>query len=287
MIGARGHWRRIEQALAGELPAAARRRLWVELRGDPVARGRYDAAVLALRLLEGDAPIAQAELDLVERWVVEDLPTAAVPARARSGWGTLTVAFALAAATILALVLRPKPPAEGDEAWVVRGLGRESALAIEAVCGDATAPASALTPRTCAADDVLGFAYRVEPGARGRYLTLFGVDADGDAMFYAPTPAEQPAVDVTVGGWQAVNTGVRLDVNHAPGPLDVYGVLAPMPASTEQIRDWVQRLRATEAGPSPIPWPRRIGLPTLDGLCNTPDACDVAQLRVTVGNASP
>jgi hypothetical protein len=277
-------WRRIERALAGELSPSARASLWVQLRGDPQARARYDAAVLALRLLEGDVPIAAAELELVEDWVIADQPADA-PA-STGAWGRLSLLFALAAAIVLAFVLRPRPVPE-DDGMAVKGMDARGRLAIEALCG--AARGDAVRPLQCAPDDVLGFAYRIDPQARGRYLTLFGIDADGDAMFYAPTPADDAAIAVVAGRWQAVDLGVKLSVNHAEGPLWVYALLADRPATVEEVRGWVERL---SLAPTPAmgdrrPWPRRIGAADLHGLCRSADACDVAQLRLTIGSASP
>lgn len=287
MSSARGQWRKIEQLLFEEPAPGVRADTWVQLRGDAAARGRYDQAIAALRLLENDAPIASIEIDMVQDWVLADVAAAetaaaedAVPA---SWWRRLPLLFAVAAAVLLAVVLRPPPgPVGRDDAFAVRGADDRGRLAITALCGPADPQQGPLARQPCDEDDVLGFAYRVDPRAQGRVLVLFGVDADGDPMFYAPTPADEAPITVVAGDLQAVDTGVALAVNHAVGPLDVYAVLLPSAATVAQVRSWAARLAAADAGPSDVPWPQRIGDPELGGLCPTEDACDVAQLRLRV-----
>ena len=251
MSSARGQWRKIEQLLFEDPAPGVREQTWVQLRGDPDARQRYDTAIAALRLLENDAAIASVELGMVEDWVMADVAAAeaeSVRAQGLSGthwWHRLSLMFAVAAAIVLVVVLRPPPgPVAQDDAFGVRGSGEAGALAIMALCGPADPQAGPLARQPCDEDDILGFAYRVDPRAQGRALTLFGVDADGDPMFYAPTPVDEAAVVAVAGDWQAIDTGVALSVNHAVGPLDVYAVLAPSGASVAQVRSWAARLAA-------------------------------------------
>ena len=286
MSSARGQWRKIEQLLFEEPAAAVRADTWVQLRGDAEARGRYDAAIAALRLLENDAPIASTEIDMVQDWVLADVAaadTAAAKEAAPAWWRRLPLLFAVAAAILLAVILRPpaQPPVH-DDSFGMKGGREPGRLAITALCGPADPRQGPLARQICDEDDILGFAYRVDPRARGRVLVLFGVDADGDSMFYAPTPADEAPITAVAGDLQAVDTGVALEVNHAVGPLDVYALLAPRTATVAQIRSWAARLADADAGPSDVAWPLRIGDPSLGGLCPSEDACEVAQLRLTI-----
>lgn len=285
--GTRRQWRRIERALMGELPAAERRQLFVELRGDPALRGRWDAAISALRLLEGDRDVSEVELSLVEGWVLDDLPAEVVTApKPWSRW-SLALAFAVAALVLFVVMPRPSPAPEGR--WDARGVSAPGRLTLQALCGPAQSDALAggAEPR-CAPDDVLGFAYFVRPDARGARLTLFGIDADGDPMYYAPTPADVEAIDVERGRWAAMDGGVNLEVNHATGPLRVFGLLAPRAASIVEIDGWVRDLRDLEAArPGDRAWPQRLGSPTLQGLCPTAGDCDAVELRLWIGARTP
>jgi hypothetical protein len=289
MTGAtRQQWKTIERALAGELDPTDRRALQVRLRGDAALRRAWDTAFEGLRALENDADVSEAELAVVEAWVLDDVPSAvSVPAR---GWPRLSVLFALAAAALALLWVVPRPSDPGDASWQARGVSAPGRLTLQVLCGPAQAPAEALAggaePR-CAADDVLGFAYWVRPDAPGRRLTLFGVDADGDAMYYAPTPSDAEAIDVQLGRWTAVDAGVKLSVNHAEGPLRVFGLLAPRAMAVQDVQRLAEDLsRLAPAQPGDPPWPQRLQRPTLDGLCARAGDCDAVELRLWIGERS-
>lgn len=278
----------IERALLGELDADARRALQVRLRGDIGLRRAWDTAIEAMRVLENDAAVSEAELALVEGWVLDDVPGQA-PASAR-GWPRISVLFALAAALLAIVLVAPRPIATEQAPLRARGMSAPGHLTVQALCGPDDAPAEALAggaePR-CRADDVLGFAYFVQPDAHGRRLTLFGVDADGDPMYYAPTPVDDAAIDVELGRWAAVDAGVKLSVNHAEGPLRIYAVLAPRAATVDEVRALAADLASLPAARvGDPPWPQRLGRPTLDGLCPAAGDCDAVELRLWIGERS-
>jgi hypothetical protein len=284
----RQSWRTLERALFAELDADERRALQVRLRGDASLRHTWDAAWDALRVLE-HAEVSEAELSLVEGWVLDDVPGQA-PSTSRRGWPRLSVIFALAAAALALFFVVPRPAPDTEPSWQARGVSAPGRLTLQALCGPADATAEALAggaePR-CREDDVLGFAYWVRPDAAGRRLTLFGIDADGDTMYYAPTPNDADAIDVQLGRWTALDAGVNLHVNHASGPLRVFGLLAPRAATIEDVDRLARELAATPAArPGDLPWPQRIGRPTLDGLCAGAGDCDAVELRLWIGERS-
>lgn len=298
--------RRIERALLGELSAADRTDLFTTLRGDPVARAEYDRAASALRVLEGDAAVAPFEIDLVESWLVADLeqvqatsPTRALE-RLFGGWRTwMSLAFAAAAAILVVLLTRTGPGVlhrDDDGAFTVKGPGRDAVLAIDALCGTDRAVAAAggdalvsASSAGCDRDDTLAFSLRVAPGHPG-VVSLFGVDSDGDRMYYAPTPDDPHAVSVKPGAWRPVGAGVKLSVNHAPGPVRVYAVLAPRAATVQEVDALATALAdaspAVDGSPS---WIDRLLLgasmddrQVLRGLCPSRSACHAAELDFVI-----
>ena len=114
------------------------------------------------------------------------------------------------------------------------------------------------------------------PGVTGQ-LTLFGVDSQGRARYYAPTPVAPSAVRVDEGVWQAAPLSVRLQVNHTPGPLRVFALLSPQAPSVEDVDTWAAALASTPTI-DPTPWHRRVGAaPT------TTDPDQIDRLRVLCG----
>ncbi len=298
MASWRGGWldRSIERELTVGLSPRRRARLHQRLRQDPQARARYDRAVSALRVLEGDGPLAPSELEVVGRWLAADWGApadavdAAAPAGARRWWPGLVAVLVAAAVVLLVSPLGDpgawRPWSRGlDRGWQARGPGSSGALALEALCGpereDGVAPP--LVARDCDARSLLGFGYCVGPVAEGGVLTLFGVDAQGDPMFYAPTPVDEAAVRVVADRWRPLPLAVRLSVNHAPGSLRVYGVVAPTAATPDEIRAWVHALTlqspAREGTP---PWIERVPVSSLRRLCPASTSCHAAELQLTL-----
>lgn len=275
----------IERELTEGLSPRRRARLHQRLRTDPRARARYDRAVCALRVLEGDVPVAAFELDLVGRWLADDAGAVAPSQSTRRAW---PVVLAAVAAALLLLWVSPlrDPGALSlderlDESFMARG-GDRDGLALEVLCGPAETPDPELRIRDCGHRDLMGFAYRVPEATRGT-LTLFGVDADGDPMFYRPTPVDPAGVTVDPGRWQALPLGVRLWVNHAVGPLRVYGLVAPRVATPDQVRAWVQQLAPqSPAAPGGSPWIDRVDPSSLRSVCSDPTDCHAAELDLRV-----
>lgn len=280
--------RLIERELLDGLPRRARARLHDRLRRDARARARYDRAVEALRVLEGDVDVAPFELSLVERWLADD-GDAPEPARARvlGGWPTLAAVL-----TAVLVVLWAGPLGNpgtlrrlaDDDGWQARGGGAAQGLALEALCAPDRADAAAVRVRVrdCRLTELMGLAARVPEGRRGQ-LTLFGVDAQGDPMFYVPTPVAPAGATVTPGRFRALPLAVRLRVNHAPGPLRIYGVLAPRVATVDEVRAFAAALASQPAAaPGDAPWTARVPADAVAPLCPEPSACTAAELALLV-----
>ncbi|MCA9711223.1 MAG: hypothetical protein KDK70_35625 [Myxococcales bacterium] len=266
-----------------------RRRAWLHarLRADPRARARYDRAVTALRVLEGDAAVASVELELVGRWLAGDADPRPEGAARRAFDGRLVpAAVAAVVAALVILWVGPlrelgalRPWTEGHDGWGVRG-GEAGALALEVLCGPDDTPDPELRVRECRPRDLMGFGYRVPQGTHGT-LTLFGIDADGDPMYYLPTPVDPAGVTVEPGHWRALRLAIRLRVNHAPGPLRVYGLVAPRVATTQEVAAWVEQLAPQPAAaPGDRPWTERVDPQRLQRLCATSTDCAAAELAL-------
>lgn len=282
----------IERELLGGLPPRKRARLHEQLRQDPAARARYDRAVCALRVLEGDDELAPTELDVVGRWLADDWGE---PASSEDAAGARRFWPAVVAALAAAMVLLWVGPArqlddrwwEGRaDGWQARGAASTGALAMEALCvadqpdlrGE---PARA---RDCSRRDLMGFAYRAEQGIAGR-ITLFGIDADGDPMYYAPTPVDPEVPAIEAGRWRALPLAVRLAVNHAAGRLRIYALVSPSPARADEVEDWAAQLASQPAaGPGDEPWIERVDPEGLARVCPTLADCQAAELALTIAD---
>ncbi len=280
----------IERELTCGLSPRKRSRLHAQLREDAEARARYDRAVAAVRVFEGDVEFAPSELDLVQRWLVDEWGGAATaePTPARRWWPAVAAALMAAVVLLWAGSLGTSgglaPWTTTDDGWGVRGPGHSDGLALEALCGpdDPDPVGIEVRARECGTHDLLGFAYRTLRTAPGQ-LTLFGIDAQGDPMFYAPTPVDAAAVTVEPGMWRASSLAVRLSVNHAAGPLRIYGVVAPVAATPDEVRGWVEQLSVqAEAAPGDRPWTERVSASSLSRLCAASADCQAAELRLIV-----
>lgn len=284
----------IERELVEGLPPRDRQRLHDRLRRDPVARARYDRAADGLRVLEGEPVLADGELDMVGRWLADTLgaeaseaSTADVPAR--SWWPALA---SLAAVALVLLWARPMMTpgawqvlADRDDGWQARGPGNGGALGLEVLCLAEPSPKDPRPSprrRDCAKRDLMGFAYRTQPGLSGT-LTLFGVDAEGDPMYYLPTPIDPSTATVRSGSWQALPMAVRLSVNHAPGPLRVYGLVSPVAPTAQEVAQWARVLAPLPAATvGDASWSERVPADTLRRVCPSAADCFAAELRLVV-----
>ena len=171
-----------------------------------------------------------------------------------------------------------------DDGWQARGAASTGRLALEALCvaEGVDAPSRRARARECTRRDLMGFAYRVETGIDGQ-LTLFGVDADGDPMFYLPTPVDPSTPAVVAGRWRALKIAVRLSVNHATGPLRVYALVSPTAATADEVRGWAEQLAGQPAaGSGDAPWIERVSTESLARACPTLARCQAAELAFTI-----
>ena len=282
--------RLIERELTEGLSPRKRARLHARLREDESARARYDRAVAALRIFEGDTDFAPTEVDVVGRWLADDWGVApeaeAAPERSRRPWAAMI--GALMAAMVLLWVSPAgdsaslQPWHEGrNDGWQARGSASTGALGIEVLCTlDSESIDAPLRVRECGLADAMGFAYRVESEVSG-HLTLFGVDSEGDPMFYAPTPIDAAAVDIVPGRWHAAPMSVRLAVNHAAGPLRVYALVSPSVPTVDEVRAWTMELMSqSAANPGDLPWVQRVNQSSLARVCPSPSDCHAAELAL-------
>ncbi|MCX4244402.1 hypothetical protein [Paraliomyxa miuraensis] len=290
--------RLIERELCEGLPPRTRARLHERLRRDARARARYDRAVDAVRVFEGDVDVAPTELAVVQRWLDDGWMQGDATAErtlARRAWPALMTALA---AALVVLLVRPLGdsaalrPWTDDDGWQARGPGARRGLALEVLCtaDDAAADAAPVRARACELSDLMGLAYRMPEGMPGE-LSVFGIDAQGDVMFYLPTPVDPSGITVDPGRWRASSVSVRLAVNHAAGPLRIYGVVAPRVATVDEIRAFAAALASrAPAEPGDPSWIDRVssgsgpgsGPEALAGLCPEPSSCHAAELVLTL-----
>ncbi|MCA9695020.1 MAG: hypothetical protein KC636_35905, partial [Myxococcales bacterium] len=198
-----------------------------------------------------------------------------------------------AAVATAALAIWISAPDDEPE-FAARGAGKASGLAIGALCGEQEqtdrlqaiggAPPLAMRPATlepCPLSGVLGFEYRAASREGASVLTLFGVDARGRVMYYAPTPVDPDGVAVSFGRSIAAPVTVRLGVNHEPGELRVYGLLSPMTPTIAQIDAWAAALAEAPSGgrDDAAPWHLRVDPKTM-GVCPDSILCESAEVRV-------
>jgi hypothetical protein len=281
--------RDIERALLGRVGADARRRLHDRLRSDAQAQALYDRGAEALRALEGGREPAEFEVDLVESWLREDGVIADVAEPVRPRWRGLWIALAVVSAAALVVVLRPRAIAPVDDALTAKGPGQGSPLAIDVLCG--AAQGSAMHPATegCAHADTLAFAYRVDDKwSGGDTLVLFGVDANGEARYYVPTP-DTAAPRAAVGQWHALDRTVRLAVNHRPGRLRVFGLLTDAAPDVDAIDEAAALLSALpSASVGDLPWHERLaGTGGIANSCARSQSCASAELELWIHEDRP
>ena len=279
--------RLIDREVLRGLPREGRERLHDHLRGCASCRAHHDRLHDGFRVLEGEPLVSQTELAQLERWVVEALPASA-PRRFRLfSW----LAPALLAALVAVVLLRPVSLPAHVLALTAKGGAGPAVLAVEVLCGPRPEALHPAVPEGCRLDETLAFAYRARPDRetpQGR-LTLFGIDAQRRARYYAPTPVDAGAVDVAQGPWRAAPISVRLTVNHAAGRLQVFALLSPQAPSVADIDAFAAAL-ADRPPDADAPWHRSLGspgAPSLHTLCGPMlDACHSARLDLTLSEPS-
>lgn len=280
-------WRGIEAATTDRLSSKGREALWSRLREDEDARAQYDRTFDVLRALEGE-DVLDAELSVVEDWLFDDLEAQAASQTRPAWWRLPWLGIAAAMASALVLAVGPLRPQPDDDGFGARGAIDDRGLAIEALCPSWSGLQGATTglvpaaEHGCALADTLSFAYRLDPRSPLTMgtLTLFGLDAQGDPLYYTPTPIDADAPSIDVGSWRPLSMVVELPVNHEPGAVVLYGLISERAPSIEEIDALAKALG--ESSPVRIgdpPWHRRLlGRDALERLCPTPNACESAEL---------
>lgn len=295
----------IERELVSGIAARRRRTLVERVRGNPDQRRGWDRAIAAFRVLE-QREVSRFELDQVERWLFEDLDDSGLvtdrPAHVGRRWTGLAGALmALAAAVLLLVWIDGEPTSEqtlrfayedtdglqprGEHGWT-------RPLALELVCGEPARPASA---RGCGLHELLGFSLRLgdesldpsRASALARaplHTSVFGIAADGELLYYLPTPVEPSHALLRLGaGWQALPISVRLDVNHAPGRVRVFALASDAPADVADIERWAAVLAdQPSASIDAPPWHLRMAPSVLGPICGDPDRCASAETELTI-----
>ena len=96
----------------------------------------------------------------------------------------------------------------------------------------------------CPVDAEIKLAY-ANPSPQLHYAAFFGVDHTGTLYWYGPTPADVGAVAVsTTSALRPVGQSIRLQVNHRPGKMRVFGLFAVEPIDFARLRRLVDNLDA-------------------------------------------
>lgn len=270
----------VDRYLVDELPTRHHEAMFEHLRACESCRTHYDRSVHALRLFEGQPDFGPAELDRVMARLLGPAPSRPAPARAwlrqwQTWAGTLTTAAAVAT---LVLWIRPDG-ADPDTGFVAKGSDDDTAFGVQTMCGEPLRAAD----DGCRLDETMTFAYWVDRDlATDRHVVLFGVDAAGDVLYYAPTPVDPPLI-ASRGAWEPAEFAVRLAVNHQAGPVRIYGLLPPpnVVPSIEDIDRWAAALAdQSSARPGDEPWFLRVASEHIHHTCPDDDACQSVELSI-------
>jgi hypothetical protein len=90
----------------------------------------------------------------------------------------------------------------------------------------------------------------VNPGGYARVF-LVGVDDAYDLLWYEPHPPATESVPAIASG--PIGGAIKLQVNHAAGPLRIYGLFSDAPISAAAVTSAVERLKAEGRKPSATP----------------------------------
>jgi hypothetical protein len=297
---------RIERELIEGLRAPRRRELIERLRGNPDQRRGWDRAIAAFRALER-REVSRVEVDQVERWLFEDLDAAGViadraPAQGRR-WTTLAAALATLATSAALLLWIDRDPTSDEpiaelaqvEVDELRARGARTwtrPLALDLACGE---PVRAAPQRGCRLDELLGFSLRLGDEALAPeqaaalaqaplHLSVFGIAASGELLYYTPTPIEPAQATLRLGGsWQPLPLSVRLAVNHAPGRVRVFALASDRPAELADVERWAAALRSQpSADLDDPPWHLRLAPSVLGPVCARADRCASAETELTL-----
>lgn len=292
--------RSIERELIEGLGGDRRRALIERLRGNPEQRRGWDRAIAAVRVLE-QREVSNFEIEQVERWLFDDLdeagtsPRRAAPTRRWAGIAALCATLAAAAALLVWIEPDSTEPLRVSDVGELAARGalhQPRPLALDLVCGK---PARAATLHGCRLDELLGFSLRLgdeslDPTAAAAlaeaplHLSVFGIAADGQLLYYTPTPIEPSHATLRLGAaWQALPVSVRLDVHHRPGRVRVFALASDAPAELADIERWAAALAPQpRAGVDDPAWHLRLAPGVLGPACRRSDRCASAETELTL-----
>lgn len=221
---------RIDEALAGELPGAARAQLDDHLERCAHCRARYDGIAAEREAFLTAAPTFEA---LAER-------RAAAPRRARGPWvggvgGVVGAAAGLAVAAVVFLSIRAPAPPHGD---ALRG--SEAGNPVASATRSKGGPRLGLFIKRGARVTPGQSGARVRPGdrvrftyssSRPRYFGLLNLDARRASVYY---PSGGEAARVAAGSAIPLDFSVELD--DTLGSERVFGVFCDAPFALEPLR---------------------------------------------------
>jgi hypothetical protein len=306
----------LERWLLGESSAEESAPLRDRARHDEELRNVYDDYFAVLRALEAgegldDAASAQRRVDVDQatrasaeevRWLSDDFfrrwadePRARVLDSwfGRVGWLNAFAPVVVVAAALIVLwigISRDEAGVSSDDSrssgLVARGSGERAEVELELFCGEPPAP---VNDARCALHQQLTFAARATRDAEPRTLSVFGIGPEGDVKYYAPTPSEADGMAIAGERWQTMDFSVQLTINHQPGLLRVFAVLAPRAATVDEIDAWASALAehassfdATDSWISHLA--QLDGALTVD-LCPDFDACDAVQTQLRLDSS--
>ena len=299
--------RKLERWFTGRMGRAERAEYELELQQQGESRRQYDQLFDFLRALDESSDSSPIELELVEARLFSESPSPREAPSALDGsssWLWAGVAALVAAGLLVVLVPRlsdpgastesgggiayapPNPTLGVGQGFVARGGKPGEGLAVEFFCAS---PARPILDASCPIDEELSFAFKVEDwhGERdgGAHLSLFGINAAGDTMYYFPTPAD-PSLPVAEGAdWTAIEHSVRLDVNHRPGRLRVFALWSPVPPTTDDVDQIVSQLEDTALAEDES-WTRALPASLQNHLCGPSDRCRSARAELTISPES-
>ncbi len=199
-------------------------------------RDYYDRVALASRALGGKALPRDSREAIAAEVISRTRATGRLAWLARP-WAYLPAAATAAAVLVLSLtVLRP---GRGPVGFAARGTTGGPAEGFRVFCLDADGRViGAAAPQAelrCPLRGSVQVAYTAaERGAR--YFAAVGIDQAGRVLWYHGPPGEASSVAMRAGALdEPLPRSIRLDVNHHPGLVVVYGIFTDRPLGPEAI----------------------------------------------------
>jgi hypothetical protein len=274
------YWTRkaTQRLIAGDLGPREHVRLAQHVRSCAACRKYFERHIQVIRLLEGRV-MARCETEHVAALL--SMPEKSASRSWAFPWLVLTT---LGAATALLVIVRPQ-----DDSFAVRGTSETWDLALNAYCGE---PPHEVTQSPCLSSDFLTFSYRLRQSEAGHEskmeISIFGVDASGDPLYYLPTPDFGETLRIERDAWQALPFSTHLAVNHEAGRVRVFALAAARMLTIAEIDALAKPLsEAREPQIGDVPWHLDAAKSLPDGLCPDVESCHSAQLTFEIADHLP